>query len=76
MTTMPLEEAQADLARLIEHLRPGEDIIITRDRQPVARLTAEGPPKRTPRRPGNCQGMITIVANDEEHLKDFAEYME
>jgi prevent-host-death family protein len=25
--------------------------------------------------PGLCKGMITIVADDDEHLKDFAEYM-
>ena len=28
------------------------------------------------RKAGNCRGMITIVADDDEHLKDFAEYME
>ena len=24
---------------------------------------------------GNCRGMLTIVAEDDEHLKDFEEYM-
>ncbi|HVS34875.1 MAG TPA: type II toxin-antitoxin system Phd/YefM family antitoxin [Gemmataceae bacterium] len=76
MSTVTLEEAQAHLPQLIERLQPGEEIVITRDQKPVARLVAEERPKRKPRQPGNCKGMLTIVADDEEHLKDFAEYME
>jgi antitoxin (DNA-binding transcriptional repressor) of toxin-antitoxin stability system len=76
MSSVTLEEAQAHLPELIERLRPGESLVITRSETPVARLTAEVPPPRQPRRPGNCKGMLTIVADDDEHLKDFAEYME
>jgi antitoxin (DNA-binding transcriptional repressor) of toxin-antitoxin stability system len=75
MSTVTLEEAQAHLPQLIEQLQPGEEIVITRDQKPVARLLAEQQPKRKPRRPGNCKGMMTIIADDDEHLKDFAEYM-
>ncbi len=75
MSTVSLEEAQAHLPQLIERLQPGEEIVITRDQKPVARIVGEGPPKRKPRQPGNCKGMLTIVADDEEHLKDFGEYM-
>ncbi len=32
------------------------------------------PPKQRPG-PGLCKGMITIVSDDEDHLKDFEEYM-
>jgi antitoxin (DNA-binding transcriptional repressor) of toxin-antitoxin stability system len=74
--TVTLQEAQAHLPELIERLGPGESFVITRDEAVVARLTAEGPPQRKPRRPDNCEGMLIIVADDEEHLKDFAEYME
>ena len=76
MSTITLEEAQAHLPQLIERLQPGEEIVITRDQKPVARLLAEERPKRKPRQPGNCKGMLTIVADDDEHLKDFREYME
>lgn len=76
MPTVTVEEAQARLPDLIDHLRPGDALVITRDDKPVARLTAEEPPKRPPRKPGNCKGMLTIVSDDDEHLKDFAEYME
>jgi prevent-host-death family protein len=73
--TVPITEAQAQLSQLIDKLRPGESIVITRDDKPVARLTAEDLPRRRPREPGNCRGLLTIVADDDEHLKDFADYM-
>lgn len=73
--TIPLEDTQATLQEVVEQLAPGEEIIITRNQQPVARLIAESPPKRKPRVPGNCQGMITLLVEDEEHLKDFEDYM-
>lgn len=75
MSTVTLEEAQAHLPQLIEQLQPGEEIVITRDQKPVARLQAEQRATRKRRQPGNCKGMLTIVADDEEHLKDFAEHM-
>ena len=76
MTTVTLEEAQAKLPELIEQLVAGEGLLITRNEQPVARLTAEEKPKRKPRKAGSAKGMLTILADDDEHLKDFAEYME
>jgi antitoxin (DNA-binding transcriptional repressor) of toxin-antitoxin stability system len=75
MPRVTLEQAQAQLPQLIEQLRQGEELIITRNHKPVARLLAEERPKRKPRQPGNCKGLLTIVADDDEHLKDFAEYM-
>lgn len=75
MPTVTLEEAQARLPELIAGLRPGEALVITRDQRPVARLTPEAPPARKPRQAGNCQGLLVIVADDDEHLKDFGEYM-
>ena len=76
MTTVTIEEAQAKLPELIEHLAKGEELVITRNQQPIARLLAEVKPERKPRKAGSAKGMITIVADDDEHLKDFAEYME
>jgi antitoxin (DNA-binding transcriptional repressor) of toxin-antitoxin stability system len=75
MTTIALEEAQAHLPEIIDRLQPGESLVITRNDQPVARLLAEEKPKRKPRKPGSAKGMLTIISDDDEHLKDFAEYM-
>jgi antitoxin (DNA-binding transcriptional repressor) of toxin-antitoxin stability system len=76
MTVVTLEEAQAKLPELIEHLAAGEELLITRNQQPIARLMAEEKPKRKPRKAGSAKGILTILADDDEHLKDFAEYME
>ena len=75
-TTITLEEAQLSLKELVHRLAPGEEIVITENQQPVARLVSEQTPsaKRRPG-PGLGKGMITIVSDDDEHLKDFAEYM-
>jgi prevent-host-death family protein len=75
MTTVTIQEAQAKLAELIERLATGEEVVITRDEQPIARLLAERRSARKPRAPGSAKGILTILADDNEHLQDFAEYM-
>ena len=74
MPTLSVAEAQAQLPQLIDQLRPGEEVIITRGDRPVAKLVTPNPEKPTPVF-GSCKGMLTILAEDDDHLKDFAEYM-
>ena len=76
MATVSIEEAQAKLAELIDQLAAGEPLVITRNDKPIARLLAEEPRQRQPRKAGSAKGMLTILAEDDDHLKDFAEYME
>ncbi len=76
MTKVTIEEAQAKLPELIDNLAAGEELLITRDQQLIARLLAEERPQRKPRKAGSAKGMLTILVEDDEHLKDFAEYME
>lgn len=40
MTSVTIEEAQTQLAELIERVECGEEVIITRDETPVARLVS------------------------------------
>ena len=74
MPTLTIDEAQARLSEVIDQLRPGNEVVITRDDRPIARLTSEWP-VGVPI-PGRCIGMLTIVSEDNGHLKDFVEYME
>jgi antitoxin (DNA-binding transcriptional repressor) of toxin-antitoxin stability system len=74
--TVTLAQAQADLAGLIRRLSPGDELLITENDRTVARLTAVPPPSPKRREPGLLKGMITIVEDDDEHLKDFEEYMQ
>jgi antitoxin (DNA-binding transcriptional repressor) of toxin-antitoxin stability system len=69
-----LEEAQGHLAEIIEKLAPGEEVVIVRDSRPVARLVGEPAEKPHPV-PGRGKGRLTIVSEDDEHLKDWADYM-
>ena len=75
MTTVTLEEAQANLATLIAKLKPGEEVLITQQGRALARLLAEPTDQRAPRRPGSAIGQLTIVEDDDAHLHDFKEYM-
>ena len=74
MATITIQEAQAKLPDSIHKLAPGEELVITENNQPVAKLVASPADKPRPM-PGRCKGMLTIVAEDDEHLEDFKEYM-
>jgi prevent-host-death family protein len=73
-TTVSLDEAKARLAELIDQLAPGDEVVITRQARPVARLVSSRP-LRKPRVPGNCKGMLAIISDDDEHLEHLKEYM-
>lgn len=78
MATVTIQEAQAALVELIHQLQPAEEIIITENNQPVARLVAPSPAtQRKPRQPGTLKGTVTYMAPDfDAPLDDFREYME
>jgi antitoxin (DNA-binding transcriptional repressor) of toxin-antitoxin stability system len=75
--TITIEEAQATLKALIHQLAPGEEVIITENQQPVAKLVHNSPGPKPGLRPppGLGRGYITVIADDDEHLKQFEEYM-
>lgn len=74
MPTLSIAEVQDRLPQLIDQLRPGEEVVITRGNVAVARIV--GPPLPQSNGGFGCmKGMLTIVSEDDEHLDDFAEYM-
>lgn len=70
-----LEEAQSRLSEIIAGLEVGDEMVITHNNQPVARLVPDRSHLGQPRVPGNCRGMIHLTSEDDDHLRDFAEYM-
>jgi prevent-host-death family protein len=77
MTTISIEDAKNNLAELIHRLSPGEELLITENDQPVARLIAARQPERKPRRPGTLRGTVLYMAPDfDAPLEEFKEYME
>ena len=75
MATVTIEEAQAHLGELIDKLQPGEEVMITRNAEPVAKLVAATAPM-PPRQPGLLKDKILYMAEDfDAPLEDFKEYM-
>lgn len=55
MTTISIQQAQAKLSDLIHNLAPGDELVITENDQPVARLVRESARFQAPvRRPAPC----------------------
>lgn len=74
MPTMTVEEARAKLPELIAQLAPGEEVLLTSDDRPVAKLVRH--PGDQPRPVyGRGRGKVVVVSEDDEHLRAFEEYM-
>jgi len=87
MATLTIEEVKAQLGDIIHRLTPGEEVVITENNQPVAKLVAsEAPRSAWPSEPGTAKprrklgqqaGSVLYMASDfDEPLEDFKEYME
>jgi len=78
MAAITIQQAQAKLAELIHGLAPGEEVIITENDQPVARLLSSA--QKLPvqqRKLGTLKGTVQYLAPDfDAPLEDFKEYME
>jgi antitoxin (DNA-binding transcriptional repressor) of toxin-antitoxin stability system len=72
--TVSIEQAAARLGELVGTLKPGDEIVLTEHDQPIARILPSER-KRLRRKSGSCKGMLIIHQEDDEHLKDFGEYM-
>ena len=60
-----MHEAKTTLSRLVDRVAEGEEVVIARNGEPVALLSA---PKRVPRRPGRLKGRIWIAADFDAPL--------
>lgn len=84
MSTITLQEAQANLADLIHHLAPGEGVTIMEEDRPVARLITVPIVLRNPPRPpitgvpkaGQYEGRLVVPDDFNEPLEEMREYME
>ena len=76
MTTINLDDAAGRLSELIDRMHAGDEIVITRDDRPIARLVREAAQEKKPRQPGTLKGTVTHMAPDfDAPLEDFKEYM-
>ncbi len=63
MTTIPIQQAQAELPALIHGLGPGEEVVITENNEPVARIVSSAP-TQSPRRLRSMPGTVLHMAPD------------
>jgi prevent-host-death family protein len=59
-------EAKTQLSRLIERAADGEEIVIRRGPQPMAKLVAYSDAKPKPRKPGALRGQIWMSEDFDE----------
>lgn len=64
VNTFTIQEAQARLSEVIRRLAPGEEVLITDDDRPVARLTRVAAAEPKPRRLGTMRGTVLHMAPD------------
>jgi antitoxin (DNA-binding transcriptional repressor) of toxin-antitoxin stability system len=77
MPTIFALDTKNQLAELIHALNPGEEIIITENNQPIARLQVTLARGHQPRQPGTLKGTVQYMAPDfNAPLDDFQEYMQ
>jgi antitoxin (DNA-binding transcriptional repressor) of toxin-antitoxin stability system len=75
MSTVTIEEAQTKLLDLIHTLQSNEEIVITENNQPIARLIAIKPSQPV-RKLGTLRGTVLSMAPDfDAPLVDFKEYL-
>jgi prevent-host-death family protein len=74
--TITLQEAQAKLGELIHQLTPGEEVVITENDQPVAKLVATPVEIRKVPKLGTQRGSVLSMEHFDDPLEDFKEYME
>jgi len=77
MTTVSIHEAQATLGKLIARVSQGDEVLITQNNEPVARLVAATAAAQRPRKLGTMHGTVLHVSPDfDAPLDDFEEYMQ
>jgi antitoxin (DNA-binding transcriptional repressor) of toxin-antitoxin stability system len=75
MQQVDITEAQAQIAQLLQSALQGEEVIITRDNQPILKLI-QIPLKPKRRQRGTAKGQIWMSPDFDAPLEDFKAYME
>ena len=72
MTQLDIAEAKFNLSKLLDLAIKGEEIVITQDDTPVAKIS----PVKRPLKRGSAKGKVWMSDDFGEPLEDFQEYME
>lgn len=79
MARKEIDVAQAQLEDALDALEKGEDVVLTKGGQPVARLVPVEAHAfqalRGPRKAGSAQGLFTVPDDFDAPLDEFRDYM-
>jgi antitoxin (DNA-binding transcriptional repressor) of toxin-antitoxin stability system len=71
MATHEAEVETTQLSDLVQAAENGDEVVLTRQGEPVARLV----PLRRKRKAGSARGLFTVPNDFDEPLDDFRDYM-
>ncbi len=74
-----LEDAVNSLSALIQKVMNGEEVFITQNQKPIAKLVSVSDAPAKPKKlikAGSAKGLIKIADDFDEPLEDFREYMQ
>ena len=71
MTQLDISQAKSDLSKLLDLAIQGEEIVITQDDKPVAKIS----PIKRPLKRGSAKGKVWMSDDFDQPLEDFKEYM-
>jgi len=78
MNQVSLKEAENTLSALIQKVIKGEEVLITQNQEPIAKLISVYVEKSTSKKrikAGSAKGLIKIADDFDEPLEDFKDYM-
>ena len=70
MTKLDIGQAKSHLSQLLDLAIQGEEIVITQDDKPVAKIS----PIKRPLKRGSAKGKVWMSDDFDEPLEDFQEY--
>ena len=73
MTQLDITQAKADLSELLDLAIKGEEIVITQNDKPVAKISPIAPVLR-PLKRSSAKGKVWMSDDFDEPLEDFKEY--
>ncbi len=75
MAIVSIHEAKTHFSRLIQRALAGEEIIVSKGKEPVVKIVPI-PEAKKERSPGGAKGMIKRISPDfDEPLEEFEEYI-
>ncbi len=75
MAIISIHEAKTHLSRLIQRALAGEEIIVSKGKEPVVKIVPI-PEARKNRKPGGAKGIVKSISKDfDKPLEEFEDYM-